>query len=118
MKKEIKLNEYVEFFFNLTLELIALFDFGGDLILLRSLYLSTHTSWFSFSLLTMLAPFFICYVPLLTFQKRKIDQANTSWIDSISTFAYLTPLVLIYLQVMDIVYIINSVVLVPIAFIF
>jgi hypothetical protein len=61
------MNEYIEFMFNLTLELIALFDFIGDLILVRALFISEHTAWFSLSVLSMMSPFFICYVPLLTF---------------------------------------------------
>jgi len=33
-----KMNEYIEFLFNLVLELIALIDFAGDLILVRALF--------------------------------------------------------------------------------
>jgi hypothetical protein len=62
-----KMNEYIEFMFNLTLELIALVDFTGDLVLLAALFKSEHSAWFSVSCLSMLSPFFICYVPLLTF---------------------------------------------------
>ena len=40
LKKEIKLNEYIEFMFNLVLELIALFDMSGDFILLIALFKS------------------------------------------------------------------------------
>jgi hypothetical protein len=61
------MNEYIEFMFNLILELIALFDFAGDLVLLVALFRSEHAAWFSLSVLSMLSPFFVCYVPLLTF---------------------------------------------------
>jgi hypothetical protein len=62
-----ELNEYIEFIFNLLLELIALLDMSGDIVLLIALYNSEHTAWFTLSLLSMLSPFFVCYVPLLTF---------------------------------------------------
>jgi hypothetical protein len=61
------MNEYIELLFNLILELIALIDFAGDLILLVALFRSEHSAWFSLSVLSMLSPFFVCYVPLLTF---------------------------------------------------
>lgn len=64
---EKNLNEYIEFMFNLFLETIALFDLSGDIILLIALFYSEHTAWFSLSLLSCISPFFVCYVPLLTF---------------------------------------------------
>jgi hypothetical protein len=67
LPKETKPNEYIEFIFNLVLELIALLDMSGDIILLIALFNSEHTAWFSLSLLSMMSPFFVCYVPLLTF---------------------------------------------------
>ena len=112
---EIKLNEYIEFLFNLFLELIALFDMSGDILLLIALFNSEHTAWFALSLLSMLSPFFVCYVPLLTFQKKKLNNKDLDYLDLIGMVIFLTPLVLIYLQLMDVVYIINSVGLVPIA---
>ena len=111
----VKSNEYIELLFNLVLELIALFDMSGDFLLLIALFKSQHTGWFCFSLLSMLSPFFVCYVPLLTFQKKKLNNKELDWMDAIITAAFLTPLVLIYLNIMDVVYIFTSVVLVPIA---
>jgi hypothetical protein len=67
LPKDSKYNEYIEFMFNLLLELIALLDMSGDILLLIALFNSEHTGWFTFSLLSMLSPFFVCYVPLLTF---------------------------------------------------
>lgn len=71
------LNEYIEFLFNLFLETIALFDLSGDLILMYALFKSEHTAWFSLSLLSCLSPFFVCYVPLLTFQKKKMNDKQS-----------------------------------------
>jgi hypothetical protein len=101
--------------FNLFLELIALFDMSGDILLLIALFNSEHTAWFALSLLSMLSPFFVCYVPLLTFQKKKLNNKEMDFLTYLSMIIFLTPLVLIYLQGMDVVYIISSVGLVPIA---
>jgi hypothetical protein len=115
LPKDTTSNEYIEFIFNLVLELIALLDMSGDFILLVALYNSEHTAWFALSLLSMMSPFFVCYVPLLTFQKKKLNNAKLNFFNGAITFAFLTPTVLVYLQIMDVVYIINSVGLVPIA---
>jgi hypothetical protein len=56
-----------EYLFILVLELLAMFDQVGDVVLLIALFRSEHSIWFSLSAITMLAPFFVCYVPLLTF---------------------------------------------------
>ena len=50
--------------------------------------------------------------------KKKLNNKELNWVDRIITAAFLTPMVLLYLQLMDMVYIVNSVVLVPIAVIF
>lgn len=88
---------------------------SGDILLLIALFHSEHTAWFTLSLLSMLSPFFVCYVPLLTFQKKKLNNKaldaslknnegnekenknELSLIDSLLTLAFLTPMVLIYL---------------------
>lgn len=64
-------NPYLEFAFTLLLEAIALFDLIGDIYLLIQMYKFGHTAWFTLSLYTMLSPFYVCYVPLLTFQKNR-----------------------------------------------
>jgi hypothetical protein len=91
------MNEYIEFLFNLVLELIALVDFTGDIVLLLALFESEHCAWFSLSALSMLSPFFVCYVPLLTFQKTKVGSKVLTPLEYIMMGIYLTPLVLIYL---------------------
>jgi len=60
-------NPYFEFVFTMILELIALFDMFGDIYLLIGMYQYGHTAWFTLSIFTMLSPFYVCYVPLVTF---------------------------------------------------
>ena len=66
-----KPNKYFEMIFNIFLECIALFDMVGDIYALIIVYDLGHIAWFSISVFTMISPFFVCYVPLLTFQKEK-----------------------------------------------
>ena len=69
-KKKIKekvANPYFEFVFTLILEMIALFDMFGDIYMLLGMYKYGHTAWFTISIFTMLSPFYVCYVPLVTF---------------------------------------------------
>jgi len=60
-------NKYFELVFNIFLEFIALFDMVGDIYLLIIVFRLGHIAWFSISVFTMISPFYVCYVPLLTF---------------------------------------------------
>lgn len=60
-------NPYFEFAFTLLLELIAMLDMVGDIYLTIGMYKHGHTAWFTVSIFTMLSPFYVCYVPLVTF---------------------------------------------------
>ena len=60
-------NKYFELVFNIFLEFIALFDMIGDIYALIIVYNQGHIAWFSLSVFTMISPFYVCYVPLLTF---------------------------------------------------
>lgn len=68
--KDGKANKYFELIFNIFLEFIALFDMIGDIYALIIVYRQGHIAWFSISVFTMISPFYVCYVPLLTFQKE------------------------------------------------
>ena len=62
-----KFNKYLEFFFNLVIELIALADLSGDISFSMNLYATGHLGWFTTSLMCMISPFLVCYIPLLAF---------------------------------------------------
>lgn len=112
-----KPNRYFETMFNIFLEFIALFDMFGDIYALIIVYQLGHIAWFSISLFTMISPFFVCYVPLLTFQKEKAEEiANDTPVQKFLAFCSLTPLILVYLLLMDLIYIISSVIITPLAF--
>ena len=111
--KEKPPNPYFEFVFTLILELIALFDMVGDIYLMISMYTYGHTAWFTLSIFTMLSPFYVCYVPLVTFQKNRGKlQKETRFLKMLNIVS-LTPLIVAYLLLMDIIYILVSVVVTP-----
>jgi hypothetical protein len=112
---EERANPYLEFAFTLLLEAIALFDMVGDVYLLIQMYYYGHCAWFTLSLYTMLSPFYVCYVPLLTFQKNRAKlQEETKFLKFLN-IASLTPFIVAYLLLMDVIYIIVSVILTPTA---
>lgn len=107
-------NPYFEFAFTLTLELIAMFDMVGDIYLLIGMYTFGHTAWFTISIFTMLSPFYVCYVPLVTFQKNRSKlQEDTKFLKFLNIVS-LTPLIVAYLLMMDVIYIVVSVIITPI----
>ena len=74
IEHEKKANKYFEMVFNILLEFIALFDMIGDIYALILVYRLGHIAWFSISVFTMISPFYVCYVPLLTFQKERAEK--------------------------------------------
>ena len=69
------------------------------------------------SVFTIISPFFVCYVPLLTFLKDKQERSeNNKYATNFLAFCSMTPLILVYLLIMDAIYIVSSAILAPIAF--
>jgi hypothetical protein len=86
----------------------------GDIYLLIGMYKYGHTAWFTISIFTMLSPFYVCYVPLLTFQKNRSKlQKDTKFLKVLNILS-LTPMIVSYLLFMDVIYILVSVVVTPI----
>ena len=54
--------------FSLLIELSSFGDFFSDLLIIYSLSQTTHTAWLTFSLFTMLAPYYTVYTSLLNYQ--------------------------------------------------
>jgi hypothetical protein len=71
-------SKYVEHIFSYLLELVAFFDMGSDIMFLIEIWKAGHPMWFTLSMFTIVAPYYICYVPLLRYQKRNItDEMNS-----------------------------------------
>ena len=122
---------------NLFLEFISTFDFLTDLYITTQFFKTKHLFWSSILVITTLCPFFIGQVPFIQFQivkLRKIflkkhvllaDQSlSQADVDEkvgrcrgckkfLASFA-ITPLVIVYLILVDLFFLLVSVILTPI----
>ena len=57
------------------IEISSMMDFISDVWILILLYDSTDTAWFSFTLFTMICPYYTVYASIMTF---KIQDQNTN----------------------------------------
>jgi hypothetical protein len=95
------------------LEIIAFIDLYSDIYILIHLLATGHTAWASLTLYTMLSPYLISYIPLINFQIQYYEQIGANERSELSknmeAMGILTPIVLIYLALMDVFYIVASV---------
>ena len=107
-------------FLEFILELIAAGDFVTDIIVLKQLAGTRHAMWFTITVVSIIMPFLISYVPFMIFLKERVTKVIFK--DEITcrlrflAGASLSPLILVYLMLMDIVFLFNETVLVPIVF--
>lgn len=96
------------------LEFIALGDLFTDMLVFLQLYDSEHRAWTTITIFSMLAPFFACQVPFLVFLKELIyrDQKSTNKLIVLG-IVMLSPLMLIYMVVMDFVFLILQAIFSP-----
>lgn len=108
--------------FHYTLELISAFDLIGDIYCLRSYIITGHYFWSSFTIFTMICPYFISYVPLVNFwlllgsfgiysqegKEQKIPCGK-----KILGYLALFPIFLVYLFLMDLIYVIHTILCLP-----
>ena len=108
-------------FLEFILELIAAGDFVTDIIVLRQLGKTRHAMWFTITVVSIIMPFLISYVPFMIFLKERFTRASfkeeLTCRLNILAGASLSPLILVYLMFMDIVFLFNETVLVPITYI-
>lgn len=105
-------------FMETVLEWIAAADIITDFIVLVQLFHTTHDAWTTITLFSMLAPFFACQVPFLMFLKEKIyrdrqERLKLRFMGSV----IISPLLLIYLFLLDIIFVINQAILYPLIYV-
>ena len=116
MKKKVNLSILVVLL-SLFIEESSFFDFFSDLIIIRGLGQSTDTAWFSFSLFTVLAPYYTVYTSLINIQienHRSKTPESKSCLDFIGSSLLILPSMLIFLILIDVVYMCMSVIVYPI----
>ena len=100
------------------IEISSCFDFFSDLLIILALANSTDTAWFSFSLFTVLAPYYTIYSSLINqlIKMIRASQKKSSRTYSSLAMNYLIilPTMLVMLIIIDIFYMCLSVVVYPI----
>lgn len=97
------------------LEWIAAADLYTDIIILVQLLHSSHRAWTTVAIFGMLAPFFACQTPFLMFLKEKMyrDRAERLKL-KLTGYTMVSPLMLIYLFILDVIFVVNQALLFPI----
>lgn len=62
----------VEPIVNYLIEISSAIDFISDCVILYYLSITPHSAWFSFSLFTMICPYYAVYTSLMNLQIRKV----------------------------------------------
>lgn len=101
--------------FETVLEWIAAVDLITDSIVLMQIAQTEHHAWTTITVFSLLAPFFACQNPFLMFLREKVyrdhkDNCKLRFLSQIMV----GPLMLIYLFIMDVVFLINQAILTPI----
>lgn len=106
----------METFLNGLIEFSSIVDYVTDVIILYYLARSKHTMWFTFSLFTMLSPYYTVYASALTFQMGNFREKRSASRKGSLTCCYLlkvifliAPTFLIIMILLDIVYMILNV---------
>ena len=101
------------------LEWISVADLYTDILVLVQLAHTEHIAWTAITVVTMIAPLFACQIPFITFLKDRVTKAigkNMSINCKLQTMSYImiTPLMIVYMTLMDLLFMVNQAFLVPI----
>lgn len=82
--------------------------------MLVQLLQTTHNAWITITIFSMLAPFFACQTPLLMFLKEQVyrDSKNRLKLRLIGGLM-ISPLMLVYMFLLDVIFMLNQAVLYP-----
>ena len=95
------------------LELIATADLITDIQVLLMLMQTRHIAWTTIAILSMISPFLACQIPYLTFLKDKAHDSK-SCSTRLLGLLMVSPFMLIIMTLMDLIFLLNSVIIVPI----
>jgi hypothetical protein len=68
---------YFEKVFSYALEFIAAFDMISDIFFLIEIWNGNQLAWFILSIFSIIGPYYICYIPLLRYQRRNMTRNPT-----------------------------------------
>ena len=102
------------------IEISSVMDFLSDIYVLNELRNSTDTAWFSFSLFTMLCPYYTVYSSLMTFKINDIRKQNsTEQVGSrfVKNLFMILPTILLYIITLDIAFMFLNLLMYPVMFV-
>ena len=106
----------------LFIEVSSFLDLISDFVILRDLASSTDTAWFTFSLFTMLCPYYTVYTSLINYQiqliHRRIEKGSNSYLGYLMNCLTILPSMLLLLIGLDLIYMCISVLVYPLIFMF
>lgn len=103
-----------------SLEIFSTVDLASDVFVIVQLAQSAHIAWFTLNIQSVLWPFLICYTPFIAFKMsklNKIEQEKNSCVSvpkKIAIFFSVTPVLLIYLFIIDLSFLLVGVVSIPV----
>jgi len=99
------------------IEWSAALDFYSDIVVVSELAQSTDTAWLTFSLFTIIAPYYTIYTSLINYQIRLMQEqhsnAATTYCKLIGNCLLVLPTMLVFLVAMDIIYIAIQIIALP-----
>ena len=100
----------------LFIEVSSCFDFFSDLVIIIALGNSSDTAWFSFSLFTVLAPYYTIYSSLINqlIKMIRVNKNEKNCLSLLMNYVIILPSMLLMLIAIDIFYMCLSVIVYPI----
>jgi hypothetical protein len=85
-----------------------------DVLVFLQLLNTEHHGWTTITIFSMLAPFFACQTPFLMFLKEKVYRdLNNRFKLKFMGFVMVSPIMLVYMFILDIMFVINQALLFP-----
>ena len=98
------------------LEWIAAADIYSDIVVLLQLLQTDYKGWVTITIFSVVAPFFACQTPLIMFLKERILREKSVRLNLMGQIM-VSPFMILYMFVLDIIFIINSAVIEPIIYV-
>jgi hypothetical protein len=117
-----KCEKSFELIFNLIMETFSTVDLGTDAYLIYKFAKSEHMAWLCVNIQTLIWPFFVAYVPFISYRlgriRKESKEGKSSYLELTLQFFAITPMLLVYLFVVDLIFLLLSAVIMPILMIF
>ena len=103
------------------LEYIALFDFITDVVVTVQLFESANSGWAVATVIAMVAPLLVSSIQTIQFLLDRVirrDKKSTNIVLMATAWTSICPIFTVYMLLMDQVFVVNTTLLTPVAFLF